>query len=87
MTLRRRRFLSLTTGFTAASTSTILLSLNKNKYLTLNRKRNLPFFLGWYDYIENTNISTQVSSKGIDILFTYFSPSKKSIGTFNSSVL
>lgn len=75
MTLRRRIFLSLITGFTAAGTSSILLSLNKNKYLTLNRKRSLPFFLGWYDDMKNTDVLSKVSSKGIDILMPYIEKS------------
>lgn len=75
MTLRRRRFLSLITSFTAAGTSSILLNLNKNKYLTLNRKRSLPFFLGWYDDMKNTDVSSKVSSKGIDILMPYIEKS------------
>lgn len=75
MTLRRRRFVGLITGFTAAGTSSVLLSLNKNKYLTLNRPRNSSFLLGWYDYTENTNVPTQVSSKGIDILMPYIEKS------------
>ncbi|WP_104900669.1 beta-galactosidase [Nostoc sp. 'Peltigera membranacea cyanobiont' N6] len=53
------------------------MSLNPKKYLTLNRKRNLPFFLGWYDHIYNINVSTQVSPKGIDILIPYVGEADK----------
>ncbi|AVH65963.1 hypothetical protein NPM_4430 [Nostoc sp. 'Peltigera membranacea cyanobiont' N6] len=77
MSVTRRKFIALIPAFLLASTSTILLSLNPKKYLTLNRKRNLPFFLGWYDHIYNINVSTQVSPKGIDILIPYVGEADK----------
>ena len=75
--IRRREFLILITGFAAASISTILLSLNPKKYLTLNRKRSLPFFLGWYDNINNIDIPMKVSSEGIDLLMPYVEKENK----------
>ncbi|WP_228058378.1 glycoside hydrolase family 2 TIM barrel-domain containing protein [Nostoc sp. LEGE 12447] len=53
------------------------MSFNTTKYLTVNRKRNLPFFLGWYDHIYNIDVSTQVSSKGIDLLIPYVGEADK----------
>ncbi|MEH1971579.1 beta-galactosidase [Nostoc sp.] len=77
MLRKRRKFLGLIPGFVVASTGSILLSLNTTKYLTVNRKRNLPFFLGWYDNIYNIDVSTQVSSKGIDLLIPYVGEADK----------
>ncbi|WP_196513070.1 glycoside hydrolase family 2 TIM barrel-domain containing protein [Nostoc sp. NZL] len=53
------------------------MSFNTTKYLTVHRKRNLPFFLGWYDHIYNIDVSTQVSSKGIDLLIPYVGEADK----------
>ncbi|WP_445631816.1 glycoside hydrolase family 2 TIM barrel-domain containing protein [Nostoc sp. DSM 114167] len=68
--ITRRKFLALIPGFLLASTSSILVSLNPKKYLT-NRKRSLPFFLGWYDNINNIDVPLKASSKGIDLLMPY----------------
>ncbi|MEH1930923.1 glycoside hydrolase family 2 TIM barrel-domain containing protein [Nostoc sp.] len=75
--IKRRQFLGLIPGFVVASTSSILLSLNSKKYLTLNRKRNLPFFLGWYDNIDNIDVPIKVSSQGIDLLMPYVEKESK----------
>jgi hypothetical protein len=77
MIINRRKFIGLIPNFLVATTSTILLSLNPTKYLTLNRKRNLPFFLGWYDNISHVDVSTQVFSKGIDLLIPYVGEADK----------
>ncbi len=79
MLIKRRKLLSLIPGFVVASTSSILLSFNTKKYLTLNRKRNLPFFLGWYDNINNIDVPIKVSSssKGIDLLMPYVEKENK----------
>lgn len=82
MMLKRRQFVSLITGFTAASTSSILLSFKENKYLYINRKRYLPFILGWYDNIDNINVSTQVAPTKIDILMPYIEKSQDKIQAF-----
>ncbi|WP_448266977.1 glycoside hydrolase family 2 TIM barrel-domain containing protein [Nostoc sp. DSM 114159] len=68
--ITRRKFLALIPGFLLATTSSILVSLNPKKYLT-NRKRSLPFFLGWYDNINNIDVPLKASSKGIDLLMPY----------------
>jgi hypothetical protein len=75
--IKRRKFIGLIPGFVVATTSSILLSLNPKNYLTLNRKRTLPFFLGWYDNINNINVSGQVSFKGIDLLIPYVGKADK----------
>ncbi|MEJ6486373.1 hypothetical protein N0Y54_34805 [Nostoc punctiforme UO1] len=77
MLIKRRKFIGLIPSFVIASTSCIFLSFNTTKYLTVNRKRNLPFFLGWYDHIYNIDVSTQVSSKGIDLLIPYVGEADK----------
>jgi hypothetical protein len=69
--IKRRKFISLIPGFAVAITSSILLSFNNQKYLALNRKRSLPFFLGWYDNINNIDVPIKVSSEGIDLLMPY----------------
>lgn len=75
--IKRGKFLILITGFAAASTSSLLLSLNPKKYLTLNRKRSLPFFLGWYDNINNIDLPIKVSYEGIDLLMPYVEKENK----------
>jgi hypothetical protein len=75
--ITRNKFLILITGFAAASISSLLLSLNTKKYLTLNRKRSLPFFLGWYDNINNIDVPIKVSSQGIDLLMPYVEKENK----------
>ena len=67
----RREFIILITGFVAASTSSILLSVAPKSSLITTRKRNLPFFLGWYDNINNIDVPIKVSSEGIDLLMPY----------------
>ena len=75
--IRRRKCLISITSFAAASTITIVLGLNAKKYLTLNRKRSLPFFLGWYDNINNIDVPIKVSSEGIDLLMPYVEKENK----------
>jgi hypothetical protein len=76
--IKRRKFIDFTPGFVVASTSSILFSFtNTKKYLTLNRKRSLPFFLGWYDNINNIDVPIKVSSKGIDLLMPYVEKENK----------
>ncbi len=77
MMIKRRKFICLIPGFVVGSTSSILLSSDTKKYLTIKRKRNLPFFLGWYDHIYNIDVSTQVSSKGINLLIPYVGEADK----------
>lgn len=69
--IMRREFIILITGFVAASTSSILLSVAPKSSLITTRKRNLPFFLGWYDNINNIDVPIKVSSEGIDLLMPY----------------
>jgi Glycosyl hydrolases family 2, TIM barrel domain len=76
MMIRRRKLIRLITGFAAAITSPILLSLYPRKYSTPTRKINLPFF-GWYDNITNINFPAQVSSEGIDLLMPYVEEANK----------
>jgi hypothetical protein len=77
MKIDRRNLISLIIGFAFAITSPILLSLAQKKSSTPTRKRNLPFFLGWYDDIVNINVSKQVYSKEIDLLMPYVGKAKK----------
>ncbi|MBW4506555.1 MAG: hypothetical protein KME64_08605 [Scytonematopsis contorta HA4267-MV1] len=76
MMIRRRKLISLITGFAAAITSPMLLSLYPKKRLTPTRKINWPFF-GWYDNISNINFPAQVSDEGIDLLMPYVEKSSK----------
>jgi hypothetical protein len=76
MMIKRRKLISLITGFAAAITSPILLSLPRKKYSTPTRKINLPLF-GWYDNITNINFPAQVSSEGIDLLMPYVEEADK----------
>jgi hypothetical protein len=76
--INRRKLISLITGFAAANTSPILFSLAQEQDSNPTRKRNLPFFLGWYDDIINIDVSNQVYySKGIDLLMPYVGKAKK----------
>lgn len=75
--IQRRKVIGLITGFAAASISSIVWSLSQKNYSTPNRKRNLPFFLGWYDYINNTDVPFKVSSEGIDLLMPYVEKENK----------
>jgi hypothetical protein len=77
MMIKRRKFIGLIPGLVVASTSSVLLSSNTKKYLTIKRKRNLPFFLGWYDRIYNIDVSTKVFYKGIDLLIPYVGEADK----------
>jgi hypothetical protein len=78
MTIKRRRLISLITGFTLASGQTaIYSSLALTNYLTPTRKQNSPFFLGWYDYIPNANLAAKVANRGIDLLMPYTENSTK----------
>ena len=77
MKIDRRNLISLIIGFAFAITSPILLSLAQKKSSTPTRKRNLPFFLGWYDVMDNINVSTQVYSRGIDLLMPYVGNAEK----------
>ena len=74
--IKRRKFLGLISGFVVASTSSILLSLNPKKSLA-NRKRSLPFFLGWYENINNIDVPIKASFKGIDLLMPYVEKESK----------
>ena len=76
MKIDRRRLIELVTGFFLAS-NPLQLSLAKQKSLSISKKGNLPFFLGWYDYIENINVPGRVSSRGIDLLMPYIEKSKR----------
>ncbi|WP_373540787.1 hypothetical protein [Chamaesiphon sp.] len=67
----RRKLFGLITGLVLALTSSKGISLAQKKYLTIDRKRSLPFLLGWYDRIENTDLSKKVYAKGINILMPY----------------
>lgn len=69
--IKRRIIIRLITGFMATTTNIFILSITSKNYSFPTRKRNLPFFLGWYDYINNSALPTQVSSKGIDLLMPY----------------
>ncbi len=82
--IQRRKVIGLITGFAAAITSSIVWSLSQKNYSTPNRKRNFPFFLGWYDnYINNTDVPVKVSSEGIDLLMPYVGDAEKTkIHTF-----
>jgi len=71
MKIKRRKTIALTTGFVATIASTLILNITSKNYSIATRKRNLPFFLGWYDYMNNSVLPAQVSFEGIDLLMPY----------------
>ncbi|QSJ14542.1 hypothetical protein JYQ62_21820 [Nostoc sp. UHCC 0702] len=74
---KRRKLIALITGFAASFTTTILWSRNSKNYSITTRKRNLPFFLGWYDYITNIAVLDKVSAEEIDLLMPYVEKLKR----------
>ncbi len=76
MKIERRKLLMLVTGFMIATSSKIVMSLTQKKYSIRDRHRALPFFWGWYDWVENSDVSKKVSVQGINLLMPYVSKSK-----------
>ncbi|BAZ48923.1 hypothetical protein NIES4103_15340 [Nostoc sp. NIES-4103] len=74
---QRRKVIALITGFAAGFTNTILWGGNSKNYSITTPKRNLPFFLGWYDYIANITVPDKVSAEKIDLLMPYVEKAKK----------
>ena len=77
MKFDRRKFFGLITGLVLSIASSIGMSLAQKKYLTIDRKRSLPFWVGWYDRIENPSLPLRVYSKGINLLMPYVGDLKK----------
>jgi Glycosyl hydrolases family 2, TIM barrel domain len=77
MKIKRRTLIGSIAGFLLASTSGIVMSLTQKKYLTLDRKRTSPFFMGWYDWIESIDTPKQVYPNGINLLIPYLSVDTK----------
>ncbi|MBH8563683.1 hypothetical protein I8748_16040 [Nostoc sp. CENA67] len=73
----RRELIALITGFAASFTTTILGGRNSKNYSIPTRKRNLPFFLGWYDYVTNIAVLDKVSAEEIDLLMPYVEKAEK----------
>jgi Glycosyl hydrolases family 2, TIM barrel domain len=67
----RRNLLKFATGLIMAATIPALLSSSQKKSSPPIRKRNLPFYLGWYDFVANPSAPGLVSSKGIDLIMPY----------------
>jgi hypothetical protein len=67
----RRNLLKFATGLIIAATIPALVSSSQRKSLTPIRKRNLPFYLGWYDFVADPTAPGLVSSKGIDLIMPY----------------
>jgi Glycosyl hydrolases family 2, TIM barrel domain len=83
MTIKRRNFLGTTTSFFFSILSLFLLSLAQKKNTNLPRKRSLPFFLGWYGYIEDTDSPSRITGRNINIFLPYTERSKpEKIKTF-----
>lgn len=77
MTIKRRFLLTtLVSSLTIALINPILLSLTNKKYLSSKRKHNSPFFLGWYDYVENPQVPARVVPRGITLLLPYIEKSQ-----------
>jgi hypothetical protein len=76
MKLKRRNFFSLIAASALAIFGSTWLSMAQKKYLTLTRKRSLPFFTGWYEFIENAAGPAQVAGKGINLVIPYIEGSK-----------
>lgn len=71
MKFSRRKFSLFITGLALSINSSVRTSLAQKKYKTINRKRSLPFFLGWYERVENTYLSKKVYLKGMNLLLPY----------------
>ncbi len=67
----RRNLLKFATGLIIAATIPALVSSSQKKSSTPIRKRNLPFYLGWYDFVANPTAPRLVSAKGIDLIMPY----------------
>ncbi len=76
MKIKRRNFFSLIATSALAIFGSTWLSMAQKKYLTLARKRSLPFFIGWYEFIENSAGPSQVAGKGINLVIPYIEGSK-----------
>jgi hypothetical protein len=76
MKIERRKLIMLITGFMIATSSKIVMSLTQKQYSTSDRLRTLPFFWGWYDWVENSDVSKKVSIKGINLLMPYVGKGK-----------
>ncbi len=75
--IKRRDLLNFSMSLALAATIPSLLSSSQKKYLSPIRKRSLPFYLGWYDFVANPAAPGQVSSKGIDLILPYLDVSPK----------
>ena len=71
MKITRRELVGLLMGFSIASTSGLVMSLTQKKYLEIDRQRSLPFLVGWYDRIENIDVSSKVYPKGMRLIMPY----------------
>ena len=71
MKITRRELVGLVMGFSIASTSCLVMSLTQKKYLEIDLQRSLPFFVGWYDRIENIDVSSKVYPKGMRLIMPY----------------
>jgi hypothetical protein len=77
MTIKRRFLLTtLVSSLIIAITNPIILGLTRKKYLNSKRKHNSPFFLGWYDYVENPQVPARVFPRGINLLLPYIEKSQ-----------
>jgi hypothetical protein len=77
MKIGRRKSIGAIAGFLIASTSSIGISLTQKRYSTINRNRTSPFFIGWYDRIENADLPQKVRPKGIGLIMPYIAAEVK----------
>jgi hypothetical protein len=67
----RRNLLKFAVSLVMVSTIPILVGSSQKKPLIPTRRRNAPFYLGWYDFVANPTVPSLVSSKGIDLIMPY----------------
>jgi hypothetical protein len=67
----RRNLLKFVSSALLAVTIPGLLSSSQKKSSAPIRRKNLPFYLGWYDFVANPSAPGLVNSKGIDLIMPY----------------
>lgn len=77
MKFDRRKLFGLITGLVLSTIGSIGRSLAQKKYKSIDRQRSLPFWVGWYDRMENPSLAAKVYAKGINLLMPYVGDVKK----------
>ncbi|WP_373544553.1 hypothetical protein [Chamaesiphon sp.] len=77
MKFDRRKLFGLITGLFLSKIGSIGSSLAQKKYISIDRQRSLPFWVGWYDRMKNSSLAAKVYAKGINLLMPYVGDVKK----------